>query len=54
MRYTPNHKLKAKSKLAVSIAAAVGMAAVFPGTTFAQDEPALEEVVVTGSRNVRR
>lgn len=54
MRYTPNHKLKAKSKLAVSIAAAVGMAAVFPGTTFAQDEPALEEVVVTGSRIVRR
>jgi len=54
MRYTQSYKLKKRSKLAISIAAAVGMAAGFGNAALAQDEPVLEEVVVTGSRIVRR
>lgn len=54
MRYTKSYQLKAKSRLAISIAAAVGMTAGFGNAALAQDEPALEEVVVTGSRIVRR
>ncbi len=54
MNYRPTHKLRTPSKLAVSIAAAVGMAVVLPNGTYAQDEPVLEEVIVTGSRIVRR
>ena len=54
MRYTQSYKLKKRSKLAISVAAAVGMAAGFGNAARAQDDPALEEVLVTGSRIVRR
>jgi iron complex outermembrane receptor protein len=43
----------AKSKLAISIATAISMVG-FSGVGFAQDDASLEEVVVTGSRIVRR
>jgi outer membrane receptor protein involved in Fe transport len=53
MVYSQSYKLKTRSKLAISIAAAVGMAAGFGNAALAQDE-SIEEVVVTGSRIVRR
>jgi len=53
MGYSQSYKLKTRSKLAISIAAAVGMAAGFGNAALAQDE-SIEEVVVTGSRIVRR
>lgn len=56
MRYTQSYKLKKRSRLALSIATAVGMAGGSAGFgTIAQaQEDTLEEVVVTGSRIVRR
>ena len=49
-----SYKLKNRSKLAISIAAAVGMAAGFGNGAVAQEDATIEEVVVTGSRIVRR
>jgi len=54
MGYSNSYNHIKRSKLAISIAAAVGMAAGFGNAALAQDEPVLEEVVVTGSRIVRR
>ncbi len=54
MGYTQSYNLKSESRLAISIAAAVGMAAGFGNAALAQDSDGLEEVVVTGSRIVRR
>jgi len=54
MGYLNSYNHIKRSKLAISIAAAVGMAAGFGNAALAQDEPVLEEVVVTGSRIVRR
>lgn len=54
MGYSKSYNHINRSKLAISIAAAVGMAAGFGNAALAQDEPVLEEVVVTGSRIVRR
>jgi len=44
-----SYKLKNRSKLAISIAAAVGMAAGFGNGAVAQEDATIEEVVVTGS-----
>jgi len=54
MGYSNSYNHIKRSKLAISIAAAVGMAAGFGNAALAQDDPVLEEVVVTGSRIVRR
>ena len=54
MGYLNSYNHIKRSKLAISIAAAVGMAAGFGNAALAQDDPVLEEVVVTGSRIVRR
>lgn len=54
MGYTQSYNFKNRSKLAISIAAALGMAAGFENAALAQDATELEEVVVTGSRIVRR
>ncbi|MGV3590252.1 MAG: TonB-dependent receptor domain-containing protein [Gammaproteobacteria bacterium] len=54
MGYTQSYKFKHRSRLAISIAAALGMAGGFGNAALAQDADSLEEVVVTGSRIVRR
>lgn len=54
MGYTQSYTFKKRSKLAISIAAAVGMAAGFGHAALAQDDTTIEEVVVTGSRIVRK
>lgn len=54
MGYTQICNFKTRSKLAVSITAALGLAASFGNAAMAQDDDGLEEVIVTGSRIVRR
>jgi iron complex outermembrane receptor protein len=54
MGYTKSVLRKNKSKLAISIAATIGMVAGFGNSAQAQDADELEEVVITGSRIVRR